>query len=241
MREQLLYYALQYQGDWERIYKALKNKEPWHSCTPHTFVCIEDAAYPSRLRRLQRPPWVLFYEGNLSLCERPSVGVIGSRKASTQGIRRCREIVMLLKDRYVIVSGLAKGIDGEAHRTSIHNQTIGVIGCGLDVVYPKQHALLFEQMKQQQLIISEYPPHTPPYACHFPARNRILAALSDALVVVEARKRSGTMITVNEALTLGIEVYCVPQAFGNVDGEGCNLLISQGANILVDEEDIRLI
>ncbi len=139
------------------------------------------------------------------------------------------------------MSGLARGIDGQAHRSALDQHTIAVIGCGLDVVYPKEHASLYAVMRKKQLIISEYPNGTKPYAYHFPWRNRIIAALSEAVIVVEARRRSGSLLTVNEALELDIPVYCVPHAYLDEAGTGCNLLISQGANILVDEDDLRLI
>ena len=182
---------------------------------------------------------ILFYEGNLSLCENDSCAVIGSRNTSQDSYIICRDMTTILSKRYTIVSGLAKGVDGCAHESALHASTIGVIGCGLDIVYPKQHSHLYKQMKQHHLIVSEYPLGVKPLAHHFPWRNRILAALSAFVVVIEARCKSGTMLTVNEALTLGIPVYCVPQPFLYEQGKGCNLLISQGAEILIDMEDVK--
>ena len=242
MREQLLCYAGRYNGDWNKMKQALNRQEAWE-CLPYagSYVTIADAEYPQKLRRLACPPWILFYEGDIGLLNKAGCGIVGSREASAAGLRNCAQITTILKERFVIISGLAKGIDGQAHRSALDRATIGVIGCGLDVVYPREHAQLYAVMKKKQLVISEYPKGSRPYAYHFPWRNRLIAALSDAVIVVEARKRSGSLLTVNEALELDIPVYCVPHAYQDEAGVGCNLLISQGANILVDEEDVRLI
>lgn len=240
MRERILYYAVKYQGDWNKIAKAIAHDEKWEYLEyPCLYTTIVDNNYPSKLRCLQYAPWILFYEGNLSLCENDSCAVIGSRNTSQDSYIICRDMTTILSKRYTIVSGLAKGVDGCAHESALHASTIGVIGCGLDIVYPKQHSHLYKQMKQHHLIVSEYPLGVKPLAHHFPWRNRILAALSAFVVVIEARCKSGTMLTVNEALTLGIPVYCVPQPFLYEQGKGCNLLISQGAEILIDMEDVK--
>ena len=117
--------------------------------------------------------------------------------------------------------------------------TIGVIGCGIERVYPKENQLLFEAMAENQLILSEYPKDTPPHASHFPWRNRIIAALAKRLVVVEAKEKSGTMLTVNEALKLDKDIYVFPYRYEDHFGRGCNLLIQQGANMLVFDEEIE--
>lgn len=240
MRERILYYAVKYQGDWNKIAQAIAQNEKWEHLTyPCLYTTIVDKDYPSKLRHLQYAPWILFYEGNLSLCEKDSCAIIGSRNTSQDSYSICRDMTTILSKRYTIVSGLAKGIDGCAHESALHASTIGVIGCGLDIVYPKQHKYLYNQMKQHHLIVSEYPLGVKPLAHHFPWRNRILAALSLFVVVIEARYKSGTMLTVNEALTLGIPIYCVPQPFLYEQGKGCNLLISQGAEMLVDMEDVK--
>lgn len=240
MREAILYYALRYRGDWKRIARAIAAKEPWEASTVSTpYVTIVEDVYPKKLRRLQYAPWILFYEGDLSLCERSCIGVIGSRQASSAGIALCKEICHLLKPQHVVVSGLAKGIDAAAHESSLQRGTIAVIGCGLDVMYPQENKELYERIAQEHLLLSEYPKGTAPLAHHFPWRNRILAGFCDAIVVVEAKKRSGTMHTVNEALTLGLPIYCIPHAFYDAYGSGSNLLLAQGAQILVDRQDIQ--
>ncbi len=239
MREQILSYALQYQGEWQRIADAIANQEPYISRSYHgNYVTIVEEAYPKRLRSLRYPPWILFYEGNYQLLEEKGVALIGSRIHHPYGERMCKHVCTILKPHCAIVSGLAKGIDAIAHREAMDHQTIAVIGCGLDVHYPRENHALYEQMKQRQLIISEYPDGVKPLAHHFPWRNRLIAALSQAVVVIQAKKRSGTLLTVNEALSLNIPIYCIPYAFDDPNGEGCNLLISQGANILIDDQDI---
>lgn len=242
MREQLLYYAVTYDGDWKKIQKAWQQQTPWKSISyPGMYTTVLDQEYPSCFHQLEFAPWVLFYEGNLDLCKQRACGIVGSREVSSNGVMNCIHVTNLIKQKYVIVSGLAKGVDGIAHRSALDKQTIGVIGCGLDVCYPKENAYLYDAMRKQQLILSEYPCHSKPYSYHFPWRNRLIAALSDSIIVIEAKKRSGTLLTVNEAITLNKEVYCLPHDFHKEEGEGCNLLLSQGANILVDDEDICMI
>lgn len=242
MREQILYYAIKYKGEWKYIQNAMQKNEPWEKVAyDGNYITVYDKEYPEKLRRLQYAPWILFYEGNIALLNRKSAGIIGSRDASKNGVEMCKTLCEHLSSKYIVVSGLAKGIDAIAHQCSLHRGTIGIVGCGLDVVYPKQNAFLYEIMRKNHLILSEYPIGVAPLAFHFPWRNRILAALSDILIVVEAKKRSGSMLTVNEALTLDIPVYCMPHAFGDIYGEGGNLLIGQGAGILSDITDIEII
>ena len=162
-REQILAYAIQYKGDWYKMREAIKENKAWNlpacSCT---YVTIVDPTYPCKFRRLQCPPWILFYEGNLALCEQRSVAVIGSRQPTAYGSKMCAQITKILALRYCIVSGLAKGIDGIAHREALAQHTIGIMGCGLDVYYPKVNADIQQIMAKKQLVLSEYPPHTPP-------------------------------------------------------------------------------
>lgn len=239
MKEQILYYAIKYGGEWKLIEKAIKANEEWKIINyDGNYVTIVDDQYPNKLRQLQNPPWIIFYSGDLSLCDKLGAGIVGSRMATAYGIQMCIHVVSILKNNGVIVSGLAKGIDACAHKTALDKETIGVIGCGLDVIYPLCNQALYDEMKRNHLVISEYPNGVKPLAFHFPWRNRIIAALSDALVVIEATRRSGSMLSVNEAIELDIPVYCIPHAFDKEQGTGCNLLISQGANILIDDEDI---
>lgn len=239
MREQLLCYSIRYLGDWNKIASAIITSEPWDYIEYNgNYTTIFDDDYPYSLRELAYAPWVIFFQGDMSLLNRSAISIVGSRICDAYGIKMCSKITRKLKERYVIVSGLAKGIDGCAHKESLDSGTIGILGNGIDVIYPKENINLYQEMKDHHLILSEYPKGTPPLAKHFPWRNRIIVALGESLIVVEARIKSGTMGSVNEALTLSIPIYVVPHRYDDELGKGCNLLISQGANILIDEQDI---
>ncbi len=240
-RQAILYYAVLYKGDWEKIAKAIDRKEEYQILeTNHSFVTIGEPSYPKCFLDLECPPWILFFEGKLEWLNEPKVAIIGARNCSQAGINNTKRIVQKLKNRYVIVSGLAKGIDAAAHWSSLDQKTIGIIGCGLDIIYPKENHSLYEWMKRKHLVISEYPPGVPPYARNFPWRNRLIAAACESVIVVEAGMKSGTMLTVNECLSLGREVYCLPQPFNELKFVGCNYLISSGANILYDEQGLSV-
>lgn len=239
LSQAILSYCLKYQGDWQKIARALSQSEPFEEkeFSGH-FITLMDDVYPVRLKGLRYPPWILFYEGNLELLALASVGIVGSRDISPYG-RWCTEkICAALLDKRVIVSGMAKGIDAKAHLCSMNGKTIGVLGCGLDVIYPRENQELYRMMKKKQLLISEYPPQTPPLKHHFPWRNRIIAALSDKLAIPQAKIRSGTLLTVNHACELGKEVYCVPTSLDDPSGTGGNELIENGAFILNHFDDL---
>lgn len=240
MREQILAYAIRYRGDWSRIARAIQKQEEWQRVPcAFDYITIVDPDYPSLLRGLRFPPWVLFWQGDLRLLNRPAASVVGARQCSEEGKRSCQSVVGILKKRYVIVSGLAWGIDRFAHQSALDTGTIGVIGCGLDVVYPKGNAALYAAMRQRHLLLSEYPPGASPLAHHFPWRNRIIAALGVFLIVIEAKPRSGTMHTVNEALELSRPIYCVSRSYLEDTYTGTALLIAQGAGVLLNEEDVK--
>ena len=133
MRDQILYYALLYHGDWNRIAKAISLNEQWRKIDYRgCYLTIADEGYPQCFRRLRYPPWILFYKGNMDLLNHKAVPVIGSRKASTEGKKAAQEIVDILKKKYVIISGLAKGIDAQVHHSALDRMTVGIIGCGID-------------------------------------------------------------------------------------------------------------
>ncbi len=243
MKKRLLAYSVKYQGEFNKISEAVWKEEPYEKNIVYkgNYVTLLDKEYPHQLMPLKYKPWVLFYEGNLSLLKQEMVTVIGSRKISENGKRCTNELITNLRDNYVIVSGLAKGVDGYAHTMALEKgrNTIAVIGSGIDVHYPKENDYLYHRIIREGLIISEYPFGTRPYAYHFPWRNRILAALGKAVIVVEANKQSGTMITVNEALELGKEIYCFPHGYFDSNGTGCNMLIMEGCNIIHDLQQIK--
>lgn len=231
MRETIHALAHRYHGEWEAMTEALRRGEkPPAIPGDEQFVTWADPHYPARLRQLRFPPWILFYRGNLSLASCPSVGIVGSRKAVARGLQATEQVCLRLREK-VVVSGLAAGIDGCAHRSALRTggRTIGIAGCGLKRPYPLSNRDLYEPQSCRQLILSEYPGFTAPLRHHFPWRNRLIAALSDCVLVMQATCRSGTMLTVNEALELGKSVYCLPYPDQDPAGAGCNLLLCEGA------------
>ncbi len=234
MKEAINYYAHIYNGDWSKIAKAIANHEKYYVIdSKYLFVTIGEYNYPKKLYDLRYPPWIIYYCGNLGLLDMPSISVVGSRIASEYGKYVTEKIVNNNLDK-LIVSGLAKGIDSIAHKASINHFTVGVIACGLNYHYPISSDELYKLMKINQLIISEYPIYTKPLKHHFIWRNRIIAALGDVLIVTQAKIASGTSITVNEALEIGRDIYCVPCCLKENDVSGCNHLIGQGAIIISD-------
>ncbi len=248
-RDIIIHLAVKYAGDWNRIYEAIKAKEPVtsdeieetlatvRSCT----LTIIDDDYPEQLKRIYKPPFVLFYYGDKELMaeERRLLAVVGSRQPGSYGITMTKRIVAeLAQAQLIIVSGLARGIDHLAHETAMANgsRTIAVLGSGIDRCYPEETRATYEQMKKTELILSEYPGMSEPHKDHFPWRNRIIAGLAAAVTVTEARKRSGTLITVGYALYLGKDVYVVPHP-ANVDNSG-NQLIREGAVLVESGADI---
>lgn len=205
------------------------------------WVTIFDPGYPEALRHIYAPPLVLFFKGRISLLHFPSIGVVGSRACTSYGKQAIRKLLPpLIEADYPIVSGLAKGLDTEAHQTAIDHegQTIAVIGTGLDRFYPAQNRDLQQIIAQQQLIVSEYPIKVGPKKHHFPFRNRIIAGLSRGVLVIEARERSGSLITARQALDNGKDVFAVPGSIFAPQSVGCNHLIQAGAKAVLKAEDI---
>lgn len=238
MREQILYYALKYHGEYASMHQAIMRNEKWERINcKQRYLTILDEDYPKELLLLDYPPYILFYEGDLTLLKYPKVCVIGSRNCSRYANNSCYELIRSLDPQTVIVSGMAKGIDALAHYNALKlgYKTIGVIGCGLDKSYPKENDELYEKMKKDQLLLSEYPAGSLPLAHHFPWRNRILAALGDRCYVVEAKSKSGTMITADYVQSLNKEIIAFPYRFDDDFGIGCNYLIEQGASIFIKE------
>lgn len=244
MREQLLYYVLKYQGEYGAVKRAIEHDEEWFCVQEeYQYMTILDENYPKEFFLLKEPPYLLFYEGNLELLKKRKIAIIGSRQCSSMAHPTTKQLIQNMDHSCCIISGLAKGIDAFAHQEALAcgKHTIGVIGCGLNVIYPKENADLYEKMKKSELILSEYPPNTPPLAHHFPWRNRMISALCDKCVVIEAKMRSGTMITVNVALSLGKEILTFPYRIHDMNGRGCNEMILQGASMILDVEDMKKI
>lgn len=242
-RAQLLHYAIRYQGDYSKIQHALAIHEPYDAgFSVSNAVTLVDEVYPQRLRELPEPPYVVFWTGNWNLINEPGVAIVGSRNVCPYAKRMTQWIASYLSKRYVIISGLAKGADATAHEAALINgRSIAVLGCGIDRIYPKENSDIYTLMRSKGLIISEYPGDTLPLKHHFPWRNRIVSALAHCVVVTQADFKSGSMITVRHALAMGKEVATIPYQIGEPEGEACNALIQDGAQILLIEADLDLI
>ena len=199
--------------------------------------------YPERLKNIDDAPKELYCLGNLELLNyKNNIAMIGSRNCSSYGERAAKDFAYnLAKEDICIVSGLAKGIDSFSHIGALNakGKTIAVLGSGLDNIYPKENIKLVEEIiKNNGLVISEYPLGTKPLKHHFPARNRIISGLSDSVLVVEARKNSGTNITVDFALEQGKDVFVIPGNIYSKTSDGTNFLITEGAIPVLSYKDI---
>lgn len=206
-------------------------------------IGIEDPRYPALLKEIAKPPKTLYCMGNLSLLqESRKVAVVGSRAASSYGKLCCEKLVeTLVAADVVTVSGLALGIDGICHEKTLacSGKTIAVVGCGLDIIYPKGNTKLWKELEEKALIISEYPLGTKPYPGNFPERNRIIVGLSKALVVVESKSRGGSLISAEIALEENRDVYAIPGDIDSLHSEGCNALIRDSkAKLLAKMDEI---
>lgn len=206
-----------------------------------SFVTEPEDGYPARLRSIPDPPYGIFYRGSLPQESQPSVAVIGARACSEYGSYVARELGRELgRCGIQVISGMARGIDGISQQGALDagGNSYGVLGSGVDVCYPAENRALYERLLQQGGILSEYIPGTMARAQNFPLRNRIVSGLCDALVVIEAREKSGTLITVDMALEQGREVYVVPGRITDRLSDGCNRLIKQGAGVLLSPADL---
>jgi DNA processing protein len=204
-------------------------------------VPLTHGAYPELLATLGDAPLVLGVRGSVGALSTRSVGIVGARAATRQACANARRLGRELASAGItIISGLARGIDAEAHRGALEagGRTIGVLACGIDQVYPPEHRALAEEMTQNGAVISELPPGAPPRRTHFPLRNRIISGLSRGVIVVEARRRSGSLITVRHALAQGREVFVVPGAVTGPFAEGTNHLLREGARAIRDAQDV---
>jgi DNA processing protein len=200
-----------------------------------------DRRYPPLLAQLHDLPAALYVRGSTQILSRAAVAVVGARSCSGYGSQVARELAReLAAAGVVVISGLARGIDGEAHRGALDagGATVAVLGCGIDRDYPRSHADLAERIRASGAVVSEYPPGVEPAPWRFPARNRIIAGLCLATVVVEARERSGALITADFALELGREVFAVPGEITSDLSAGTNDLLRQGAAPLLSAGDV---
>lgn len=246
-RNIIIYLSLKYEGDWEKILGAIKRRDDINyeeaeeaiGALKCKTVTIIDPDYPENLKNIFRPPFVLYYYGDLSILDNKCLAVIGSREAGPYGIKMTRRIIPeLCRHGICIVSGLAKGIDLEAHNATIgaKGKTVAVLGNGIDYCYPKENIGTYETIRKEHLLISEYPHEVKPEKHFFPWRNRLIAGLSHGVFVVEAKKQSGTSITVNHALQQGKDIFVLPHPAD--DDNSTNRLIKDGAILVERPEDI---
>ncbi len=203
------------------------------------YLFHDGADYPALLAELDSAPPILTARGDLALAARPCVAIVGARNASAAAVKLARQFAGELAEAgFVVASGLARGIDGAAHRAALSGGTIGVIASGIDIAYPPEHAELQEAVANQGLLLAEQPPKTEPLARHFPSRNRIIAGLALGTLVVEAAPKSGSLITARLAGEAGREVMAVPGSPLEPRSQGCNQLIREGAVLVQCAADV---
>ena len=248
-KRKLLFYALKYKGDWDLIVSAINRKEEIDekefvrlieklNCK---YITMLDSDYPNKFKGVFKPPFVLFYYGDLSLINGEHLlGVVGSREPSEYGIKACKKVLSEInRVNPIIVSGLAKGIDSIAHKIALEKEfkTIAVLGTGIDYCYPKENYSLYKKIKENGLIISEYPYKELVSVTNFALRNRLVAALSDAIFIPDVKNKSGTLITVRFSLEAGKSILVTPTSiFENLYN---NRLIYQGATPILCANDIE--
>ena len=201
----------------------------------------KDKLYPNKLKEIDDAPLKLYVLGELPNENKKTVAIVGARECSHYGSQMAYKYAQILADEGVqIVSGMARGIDSAAHRGALEagGKTFAIMGCGTDICYPIQNRDLYEQIKTHGGVISEFENGEKPISWHFPMRNRIISALSDLILVGEARSRSGSLITADRALDYGKDVFAIPGRVGDSLSEGCNQLISQGAGIAWNPQEL---
>lgn len=214
----------------------------WLAQAPRrTVLALGDEAYPPLLLQTADPPLLMYVEGDVGLLSRPGIAMVGSRHPTAAGRDNARAFSeAIARNGWVVVSGLARGVDGAAHEGALGVQgaTVAVVGCGLDQTYPPTHKALARQIAAEGALVSEFAPGTPPLAAHFPQRNRIIAGLSRGVLVVEAALQSGSLITARLANEAGREVFAIPGSIHSPQSRGCHALIKQGAKLVESAEDI---
>jgi DNA processing protein len=208
------------------------------------YITVSSEEYPKTLISAYNPPFALFYIGNLDLLKNKLIAVIGARNCTQYGVEAAKIIGKELSSNDVtVVSGMALGIDSVAQNSAIdgNGRTIAVLGCGVDVIYPKANRSLYNKIVKDGLVLSEYLPKTTPKPYYFPMRNRIISGISEGIVVVEATSKSGSLITVDYALAQNKPVMAVPGSIFQRNSGGCNKLLRDGAHMLSDLDDLRLL
>lgn len=221
--------------------KGIEQDLHWQQQPNHYLITWADPAYPALLKEIADAPPVLYAKGNLNALKGKSLAIVGTRKPSFTGGETARYFARQLSEKgVVIVSGLALGIDAQAHQGCLDEDgiTIAVMGTGIDRIYPYRHQSLAEKISQKGLLLSEFPLKTSPIAGHFPRRNRIISGLSLATMVIEAAIKSGSLITARLALEQNRDVLAVPGSIYNTQSAGCHFLLQQGAKLITSVEDV---
>ncbi len=232
--------------DVEAILKAKKEiqvEREWECMTKQNirFIPCFSEEYPKKLLKIPDPPYALYVKGKLPEEDRPGVAIVGARKCTPYGQELALDYGRFLAEHGIqVISGMARGIDGAGQRGALGGggTTFGVLGCGVDICYPREHIGLYMDIQQRGGILSEHRPGRPPLPMYFPMRNRIISGLSDLVLVMEARERSGSLITADQALEQGKDVYALPGPVTSPFSQGCHRLIRQGAGILISPEDL---
>ncbi|MGP8156546.1 MAG: DNA-processing protein DprA [Candidatus Acidiferrales bacterium] len=233
------------------VAQAIHSHQPWSDAAKELaqvqearcrLLTWDEPAYPSRLREIYDPPPILYVRGNIELLNRHMISIVGARRPTPYGNQMSLKLARDLADRGLIISsGMARGIDASAHKGALSSAagvTIGILGCGIDVVYPKENRKLFEEVEQRGAIITEFPMGTFPAPQNFPIRNRIIAGMALGVVVVEGEQYSGSLITARLAMEFGREVFGVPGNATQPSSFGPNQLIKQGAKLVTGWEDV---
>ncbi|MCD5003334.1 DNA-protecting protein DprA [Enterococcus saccharolyticus] len=231
----------QYQAVFKKSWTEISDSWLEQEARKQQFITWLSLEYPGDLQHFYQAPLILFYVGNLELLQHRKLAFVGARDASKYGLQVLYQLIpRIVQQNIVTVSGLAKGIDQYSHELTIHagGHTIGVIGCGLDLCYPREVASIFLEMRRNHLILSEYPKGTKIQRHHFPMRNRIIAGLSQGACVIEAKERSGSLITAQLALEYGKEVFAIPGEILSGQSNGCHRLIQDGAKCVCSIQDI---
>jgi len=222
--------------------QKIENTLDWLSQEGHSLITFADAQYPKLLLQIPDPPPMLYALGDASHLNRSTLAIVGSRNATPQGLANARSFGKAASNAgMAIVSGLALGIDTAAHQGALEGAgtTIAVLGCGVDIIYPRANAMLAREITTRGTIISEFSLGMPPFAANFPRRNRIISGLSQGCLVVEAALPSGSLITARLAAEQGREVFAIPGSIHSPLSRGCHALIRQGAKLVETAEDIR--
>lgn len=231
---------------WKAVLKELKSVEIQQKVSELKqsairVVTVFDEQYPELLREIAQPPWVLYVLGNVSLLNLPSLAIVGTRHPSHYGRTVARKLSSgIAKPGWVVVSGMAIGIDSEAHWGALEAEgsTVAVLGSGVDVVYPRQNRKLYDRIVQSGAVISEFPPGTQPLPGFFPQRNRIISGLSRGTIIVEAQEKSGSLITADTSMEQNRDVFAIPGPITSPKSIGPNRLIQQGAKCVMTVSDV---